>query len=63
MTTKGKKAIRAALNRLALTPIRKCAASHPCCFCNQPILLGDEYRNAGNLRSHEYCFKAIAQQY
>jgi hypothetical protein len=56
------KRLRAAINRLALVSVSKCRTQHSCCFCTQPIVYGDEYRNAGpNLRSHILCFEAVSR--
>jgi hypothetical protein len=74
MPTPEAKRIRSAINRLALKPMSHCRAEPKgfiragdqrvcCCFCSCPVHYGEEYRNAGSIRAHEFCFKAVAQEY
>jgi len=73
MTTPRKR-IQDAINRLALVQPRECRKDAPkflrrgdpqhcCCFCANAIHLYDQYRNAGSIRAHETCFKAVAEEY
>jgi hypothetical protein len=62
--TAAKKRIRAALNSLALMPIRtRAMRPTPCSFCTQPIQPGTQYRRASNIDAHETCFQAVAHEY
>jgi hypothetical protein len=63
MTIEAKR-IRAAINSLALTPIRvKAMRPAPCCFCGHPIEPGTQYRRASHLDAHEICFQAVAREF
>lgn len=74
MTPEAKR-IRAAINRLALRPIQTCLVGPGmrlvrrgdpkvcCCFCANAVKQFDQYRNAGSIRAHETCFKAVAEEY
>lgn len=73
MTPEAKR-IRSAINRFALTHTSECRRDAPkflrrgdprhcCCFCSNAIHAGDQYRNAGSIRAHETCFKAVAEEY
>lgn len=62
--TAEEKRIRKMINRLALATIRQCRSLHTCCFCNNSILNGDQYRDKGyGARAHETCFQAVAREY
>jgi hypothetical protein len=62
--TPAAKRIQAMCNRLALAPVRTCRSLHHCVFCNQPISLGETYRDKGlNARAHDFCFKAVIREY
>ena len=43
-------------------PIRTCRSRHPCCLCEQPIALGDRYRDGGYLRrAHQRCVVVLRE--
>jgi hypothetical protein len=54
--------LRSALNSLGLAGTKKAAKLHCCDLCACPILIGDDYRTAGKLRAHEWCFLAVNKE-
>lgn len=62
--TQRRRRLMTAINRLALRPIHT-ASSHlaaKCAFCTVAILPGKRYRNAGSLKAHESCFRALSEE-
>lgn len=40
-------------------PVRRCLTYHECFWCEQPIFLGEEYRDGGyGRRIHQTCYEA-----
>jgi len=63
MTPRQKRLVHA-INRLALGRLLTATnrLSAKCALCACDIGQGLEYRNAGTLKAHEICFRALAQE-
>ena len=58
-----RKRLRSFLNSLALKPIKKGRVVHCCALCACPIIIGDDFRDAGvTRRAHEWCFQAVNKE-